>query len=167
MVRPATGLGEAVELGVLPDHRVDPLARGSLQLLERDLADDPVAEVAPGEGWQGMEEDSDGAQQRQVRVHQPERDEVWPGGDLPKQPFVNHQPAISWSSSARRPAVEAVPVIDLSHAAEAALGRMLDGRVVGRDGDGRRLLVVAVDDWVIDWFGTRPPSDKGCRQRGR
>jgi hypothetical protein len=48
--------------------------------------------------------------------------------------------------------VEAVPpVIDLSHAAEAALGRMLEnGRVVGRDGDGRRVLEVAVDDWVID-----------------
>jgi hypothetical protein len=47
--------------------------------------------------------------------------------------------------------VKAVPVIDLSDAAAAALSRMLDnGRVVGRDGVGRRVLEVAVDDWVID-----------------
>ena len=64
--------------------------------------------------------------------------------------------------------MKAVPVIDLSDAAAAALSRMLEnGRVVGRDGVGRRVLEVVVDDWVIDWFGTRPPSDKGCRQRGR
>jgi hypothetical protein len=61
--------------------------------------------------------------------------------------------------------VEAVPVIDLSHAAEAALGRMLDGRVVGRDGDDRRLLVVAVDDWVIDWFSKSGPSSRSTRRR--
>jgi hypothetical protein len=62
--------------------------------------------------------------------------------------------------------VEAVPVIDLSHAAEAALGRMLEnGRVVGRDGDGRRVLEVAVDDWVIDWFSKRRPPSRGTRRR--
>jgi len=53
MVGPAAGLGEGVELGVLPDHLFDPLARGGVQLLERDLADDPVAHVAPGEGGRG------------------------------------------------------------------------------------------------------------------
>jgi hypothetical protein len=62
--------------------------------------------------------------------------------------------------------VKAVPVIDLSDAAAAALSRMLEnGRVVGRDGVGRRVLEVAVDDWVIDWFGMRPPLNKGNRQR--
>jgi hypothetical protein len=62
--------------------------------------------------------------------------------------------------------VEAVPVIDLSHAAEAALTRMLEnGGVVGRDGDGRRVLEVAVDDWVIDWFSKRRPSSSGTRRR--
>jgi hypothetical protein len=40
-----------------------------------------------------------------------------------------------------------------------------NGRVVGRDGVGRRVLEVAVDDWVIDWFGTRPSSIRGTRQR--
>ena len=64
--------------------------------------------------------------------------------------------------------MKAVPVIDLSDAAAAALGRILEsGRVIGRDGAGRRVLEVAVDDWVIDWFGTRPPSDKDTRQGGR
>jgi len=29
------------------------------------------------------------------------------------------------------------------------------GRVIGRDSDGRRIVEVAVDNWVIDWFG--PP----------
>jgi hypothetical protein len=64
--------------------------------------------------------------------------------------------------------VKAVPVIDLSDAASAALSQMLEnGRVVGHDGVGRRVLEVAVDDWVIDWFGTRPASNKGTRQRRR
>jgi hypothetical protein len=64
--------------------------------------------------------------------------------------------------------VKAVPVIDLSDAAAVALCRMLeDGRVVGRDGVGRRVLEVAVDDWVIDWFVARPSSSKGTRQRRR
>jgi hypothetical protein len=64
--------------------------------------------------------------------------------------------------------VKAVPVIDLSDAAAAALSRMLEnGRVVGRDGIGRRVLEMPVDDWVIDWFGARPPSNKGTQQRGR
>jgi hypothetical protein len=62
--------------------------------------------------------------------------------------------------------VEAVPVVDLSHAAAAALTRMLEnGRVVGRDGDGRRVVEVAVDDWVIDWFSKRRPSIRGTRRR--
>jgi rRNA processing protein Krr1/Pno1 len=62
--------------------------------------------------------------------------------------------------------VKAVPVIDLSDAAAATLRRMLEsGRVIGRDGAGRRVLEVAVDDWVIDWFGTRRPSNNGNRQR--
>ena len=62
--------------------------------------------------------------------------------------------------------MEAVPVIDLSHAAQAALSRMLEnGRVVGHDGDGRRVLEVAVDDWVIDWFGKRRTSGRSTRRR--
>jgi hypothetical protein len=62
--------------------------------------------------------------------------------------------------------VEAVPIIDLSHAAEATLSRMLEnGRVVGRDGNGRRVLEVAVDDWVIDWFGKRQPTFRSTRRR--
>lgn len=62
--------------------------------------------------------------------------------------------------------MKAVPVIDLSDAAAVALSRMLEnGRVVGRDGVGRRVLEVAVDDWVIDWFGMHPLSNKGTRQR--
>jgi hypothetical protein len=62
--------------------------------------------------------------------------------------------------------VKTVPVIDLSDAAAAALSRMLgNSRVIGRDAVGRRVLEVTVDDWVIDWFGTRPPSNKGSRQR--
>jgi hypothetical protein len=64
--------------------------------------------------------------------------------------------------------VKALPVIDLSDAAAAALRRILEnGRVLGRDGVGRRILEVAVDDWVIDWFGTRLPPKKGNRQRRR
>lgn len=62
--------------------------------------------------------------------------------------------------------MKAVPVIDLSDAAAVALSRMLEnGRVVGRDDAGRRVLEVAVDDWVIDWFGMRPLANKGTRQR--
>jgi hypothetical protein len=64
--------------------------------------------------------------------------------------------------------VKAVPVIDLCDAAAMALSRMLEnGRLIGRDGVGRRVLEVVVGDWVIDWFGTRPPSNKGTRQCGR
>jgi hypothetical protein len=63
--------------------------------------------------------------------------------------------------------VKAVPVIDLSDAAAAALSRMLEnGRVVGRDGVGRRVLEVVVDDWVVDWFGTQS-ANKGTRQGRR
>ena len=52
--------------------------------------------------------------------------------------------------------MDSQPVIDLGRAAELALARMLQaGRVVGRDSDGRRLVEVAVDDWVVDWFS--PP----------
>ena len=62
--------------------------------------------------------------------------------------------------------MKALPVIDLSDAAAAALSRMLEnGRVIGRDGVGRRLLEVAVDDWVMDWFGTRSALNKSTRQR--
>lgn len=50
--------------------------------------------------------------------------------------------------------MRSAPVIDLSTSAELALTRMLKaGRVVGRDSDGRRLIEVAVDDWILDWFG--------------
>lgn len=50
--------------------------------------------------------------------------------------------------------MQSASVIDLSTSAELALTRMLEaGRVVGRDSDGRRLIVVAVDDWILDWFG--------------
>jgi hypothetical protein len=62
--------------------------------------------------------------------------------------------------------VKAVPVIDLSDAAAAALSRMLEnGRVIGRDDVGRRVLAVAVDDWVIDWFGKARPLTRGTRRR--
>jgi hypothetical protein len=55
------------------------------------------------------------------------------------------------------PTVDTQPVIDLGRAAELALARMLEaGRIVGCDGDGRRVVQVAVDDWVIDWFGPPP-----------
>ena len=51
--------------------------------------------------------------------------------------------------------MDATPVIDLTNAAQVALTRMLDtGRVIGRDETGRRVIAVAVDDWVVDWFGS-------------
>ena len=60
--------------------------------------------------------------------------------------------------------MDSQPVIDLGRAAELALARMLQsGRVVGRDGDGRRVVKVAVDDWIVDWFG--PPRRRGARPR--
>jgi hypothetical protein len=50
--------------------------------------------------------------------------------------------------------VDDVPVIDLSRLAESALIRILEaGRIVGRDSDGRRLIQIPVDDWIVDWFG--------------
>jgi hypothetical protein len=37
---------------------------------------------------------------------------------------------------------------------------MLDpGRVIGRDETGRRVIAVAVDGWVLDWF-TAPPEKR-------
>ncbi|HZA65682.1 MAG TPA: hypothetical protein VE592_01965 [Geminicoccaceae bacterium] len=51
--------------------------------------------------------------------------------------------------------MDATPVIDLTNAAQVALTCMLDtGRVIGRDETGRRVIAVAVDDWVVDWFGS-------------
>jgi hypothetical protein len=59
--------------------------------------------------------------------------------------------------------VDSQPVIDLGLAAELALARMLQaGRVVGRDSDGRRLIEVAVYDWVVDWFS---PPRRRCSKR--
>src|SRR5688500_19419956 len=63
MVGPGAGLGEGVEVGVTTDHLLDPLARGVGQLLERDLADDPVPEVAPGQSWPREQGDQDGGEQ--------------------------------------------------------------------------------------------------------
>jgi hypothetical protein len=52
--------------------------------------------------------------------------------------------------------VDGQPIIDLGHAAVLALTRMLEtGRVIGRDSDGRRVVEVLVDDWIVDWF-SRP-----------
>ena len=49
--------------------------------------------------------------------------------------------------------MEHAPVLDLGRAAELALTRMLQaGRVVRRDGDGRSVFEVSVDDWIRDWF---------------
>jgi hypothetical protein len=57
-------------------------------------------------------------------------------------------------------------VIDLTSAAQVALTRMLDtGRVIGHDETGRRVIAVAVDDWVLDWFtspDTLLPDGQGC-----
>jgi hypothetical protein len=64
------------------------------------------------------------------------------------------------------PTVEGAPVVDLGRAAELALMRMLEaGRVVGRDGDGRRVVEVAVDDWIVDWFS--PLRRRRARPRQR
>ena len=52
--------------------------------------------------------------------------------------------------------MDTTPVIDLTSAAQVALTRMLDtGRVIGHDETGRKVIAVAVDDWVVDWF-TKP-----------
>lgn len=54
--------------------------------------------------------------------------------------------------------------IDLSLAAEAALIGMLEnGRIVGRDSHGRRVIEVAVDDWIVDWFSQ--PRARSPRRR--
>ena len=62
--------------------------------------------------------------------------------------------------------MDAAPVIDLGNAAQVALTRMLDtGRVIGRDETGRRVIAVALDDWVVDWFtspGTLLPDGQAC-----
>ena len=58
------------------------------------------------------------------------------------------------------------PVIDLSSAAQVALTRTLDsGRVVGHDKTGRKVIAVAVDDWVLDWF--TGPGGPGWNGRSR
>ena len=58
--------------------------------------------------------------------------------------------------------MDSQPVIDLGRAAELALVRMLEaGRVVGRDGDGRRVVQVPVDNWIVDWFS--PPRRRGSK----
>jgi hypothetical protein len=70
MIGPSAGLGEGVELRVPPDHRADPLARGRRQLLERDLADDPVAHVAPGQRRLGhWQHDQPNEQVNETEVH--------------------------------------------------------------------------------------------------
>lgn len=64
------------------------------------------------------------------------------------------------------PAVEHAPVLDLGRAAELALMRMLEaGRVVRRDADGRRVVEVPVDDWVVDWFS--PPRRRRPRSKSQ
>jgi hypothetical protein len=58
------------------------------------------------------------------------------------------------------------PVIDLSSAAELAPTRLLaSSREVGISRDGRRLVVVAVDDWIVDWFGAPRRRHAGSRER--
>ena len=62
--------------------------------------------------------------------------------------------------------MDATPVIDLGRAAELALNQMLEaGRVIGRDSDGRRIVEVPVDDWVVDWFSPprRRRSNRGAQ----
>ena len=54
-------------------------------------------------------------------------------------------------------------VVDLGRAAELALARMLQaGRVVGRDGNGRKVVEVVVDDWIVDWFS--PPRRRHSKR---
>jgi hypothetical protein len=49
--------------------------------------------------------------------------------------------------------MDSTPVIDLTDAAHVALTSMLaNGRVIGRDETGRKVIAIAVDDWVLDWF---------------
>ena len=56
--------------------------------------------------------------------------------------------------------MDTTPVVDLTSAAQVALTRMLDtGRVIGHDETGRRVIAVAVDDWVVDWF-TSPSGER-------
>lgn len=63
--------------------------------------------------------------------------------------------------------MDATPVIDLGRAAELALTQMLQAaRIVGHDSDGRRVVEVPVDDWIVDWFsGPRRPRTRR-RSRG-
>jgi hypothetical protein len=44
-------------------------------------------------------------------------------------------------------------------------GMLQAGRVVDRDSDGRRLVEVAVDDWIVDWFGKPRRHQARLRQR--
>jgi hypothetical protein len=58
------------------------------------------------------------------------------------------------------------PVIDVSSSAALALTQMLEaGRVVGRGSDGRTIVEVAVDDWILDWFGRPRRRQAGPRPR--
>jgi hypothetical protein len=61
--RASAGLGERGELGVPPDHCLYPLARCAVQLLEGDLTDNAVAEVAPGQSWAGEQEHQEVSEQ--------------------------------------------------------------------------------------------------------
>jgi hypothetical protein len=62
--------------------------------------------------------------------------------------------------------MDTVPVIDFSSVAELALTRLLAScREVGISPDGRRLVVVAVDDWIVDWFGAPRRRNVGSRER--
>jgi hypothetical protein len=62
--------------------------------------------------------------------------------------------------------VNSVPVIDLSSVAELAIKRLLaSSREVGLSPDGRRLIVVAVDDWIVDWFCAPRRRHVGSRER--
>jgi hypothetical protein len=59
--------------------------------------------------------------------------------------------------------MDATPVIDLGRAAELALTQMLQAaRTVGRDSDGRRVVEVVVDDWIVDWFS--PPRRRHSKR---
>jgi hypothetical protein len=66
--------------------------------------------------------------------------------------------------------MDAAPVIDLTNAAQVALTRMLDtGRVIGRDETGRKVIAVAVEDWIVDRFtspGTLSSDRQACPKEG-
>ena len=60
--------------------------------------------------------------------------------------------------------MDATPVIDLTDAAHVALTSMLaTGCVIGRDETGRKVIAVAVDDWIFDWFTTPAEMSRSPR----